>query len=80
MEKNLYQELVERKNKGEKLEWNNITKEELEELFEEHTDNMIADLYDVSKSQVKSKREKWDIKQINYTLKKFFSEDFKSRF
>ena len=57
MEKNLYQELVERKNKGEKLEWNNITKEELEELFEEHTDNMIADLYDVSKSQVKSKRE-----------------------
>lgn len=76
MEQNLYQELVERKNKGEKLEWNNITKEELEELFEEHTDNMIADLYDVSKSQVKSKREKWDIKLINYTLKKFFSEDF----
>lgn len=75
MEKNLYQELVERKNKGEKLEWNNITKEELEELFEKHTDNMIADLYDVSKSQVKNKREKWDIKQINYTLKKFFSED-----
>lgn len=76
MEKNLYQELVERKNKGKKLEWNNITKEELEELFEKHTDNMIADLYDVSKSQVKSKREKWDIKLINYTLKKFFSEDF----
>ena len=54
---------------------NFITKEELEELFEKHTDNMIADLYDVSKSQVKNKREKWDIKQINYTLKKFFSED-----
>ena len=76
MEKNLYQELVERKNKGEKLEWNNITKEELEELFEEHTDNMIADLYDVSKSQVKSKRDKWDIKMINYTFEKFLSEDF----
>ena len=67
---------MERKNKGERLEWNDITKEELEELFEKNTDNMIADLYDVSKSQVKSKREKWDIKMINYTLEKFLSEDF----
>ena len=75
MEKDLYQKLVERKNKGEKLEWNNITKEELEELFEKNTDSMIADLYGVSKSQVKSKRGKWDIKLINYTLKKFFSEE-----
>ncbi len=79
MEKDLYQKLVERKKKGEKLEWNNISKEELEELFEKHTDNMIADLYDVSKSQVKSKREKWNIKLINYTLKKFFSEDFNKK-
>ncbi|MCI8363324.1 MAG: hypothetical protein HFJ41_09610, partial [Clostridia bacterium] len=76
MEQNLYQELMERKNNGEKLEWHDITKEELEELFEKNTDNMIADLYDVSKSQVKSKREKWDIKMINYTFKKFISEDF----
>ena len=30
MKKNLYQELVERKNKGKKLEWNDIKKEELE--------------------------------------------------
>lgn len=75
MKKDLYQKLTERKNKGEKLEWNNITKEELEELFEESTDSMIADLYEVSQSQVKRKREKWDIKLINYTLKKFFSED-----
>lgn len=76
MEQNLYQKLMERKNKGERLEWNDITKEELEELFEKNTDNMIADLYDVSKSQVKSKRDKWDIKMINYTFEKFLSEDF----
>lgn len=75
MKKNLYQELVERKNKGEKLEWNDITKEELEELFEKNSDNMIADLYGVSKSQVKYKREKWDIKSINYIFKKFLSDD-----
>ncbi|MCI8396628.1 MAG: hypothetical protein HFJ52_02910 [Clostridia bacterium] len=75
MKKNLYQELVERKNKGEKLEWNDITKGELEELFEKNTDNMIADLYNVSKSQVKNKREKWDIKQINYIWKRFLDEE-----
>ena len=44
MKKNLYQELVERKNKGKKLEWNDITKEELEELFEKSSDSMIANL------------------------------------
>lgn len=75
MKKDLYQNLVERKNKGEKLEWNAITKEELEELFESHTDSVIADLYGISKSQVKRKREKWNIKLINYTLKNFFSEE-----
>lgn len=79
MEEDLYQKLVKRKKKGEKLEWNNITKEELEDLFEKYTDSMIADLYDVSKSQVKSKREKWNIKLINYTLQKLFSEDFNKK-
>lgn len=75
MMQDLYEKLVERKNNGEKLAWSDITREELEELFEKHTDSMIADLYDVSKSQVKNKREKWDIKLINYTLKSFFSEE-----
>lgn len=75
MEQDLYKKLVERKNKGEKLLWDEITREELEELFENNTDNMIAELYGVTKSQVKNKREKWDIKLINYTLKKFFSEE-----
>lgn len=79
MEQDLYQELVERKNKCEKLVWNDITKEELEELFEKHTDNMIAELYDVKNSQVKTKRDKWDIKQYNYILKKFLEEDINKK-
>lgn len=83
MKHNLYEELIEtRKNRGEKLEWNNISKEELEELFENCSDNMIAELYEVSKSQVTLKREKWDIKQINYTIKHFskkLNQDSKER-
>ena len=75
MEQDLYKKLVERKNKGEKLIWDEITKKELEELFEKNSDNTIAELYGVTKSQVITKRKKWDIKQINYTLKRFFSED-----
>ena len=72
MKQDLYEELVERKNKGENLEWDNITKEELEELFEKNSDSMIAQLYGVSKSQVKNKRYKWDIKQINCVTKNLF--------
>ncbi len=75
MKQDLYEELVERKNKGEKLVWNDITKEELEELFEKRSDNMIAELYGVTKSQVITKRRKWDIKLINYTIKNFLNED-----
>lgn len=78
MKQDLYEELVERKNKGENLEWDNITKEELEELFEKNSDSMIAQLYGVSKSQVKNKRYKWDIKQINYVTKNFL-EDLSNR-
>ena len=33
MDNNLYEELKQRKQRGEKLEWEKITKEELEELF-----------------------------------------------
>ena len=73
MKQDLYEELVERKNNGEKLEWNNITKNELETLFEKRTDNMIADLYGVTKSQVTSKRKKWNIKLYNYAINKTVS-------
>lgn len=75
MKKDLYEELIKRKNKGEKLIWDNITREELEELFEKRSDNVIAELYGVTKSQVKYKREKWNIKQINYVLNKFCDVD-----
>ncbi len=75
MKQDLYEKLVERKNKGEKLVWNDIKKEELEELFEKRSDNMIAELYGVTTSQVKTKRKKWDIKLINYTIKNFLNED-----
>lgn len=74
MEKDLYEDFLEKKNKGETLLWENITKDELEKLFEKRSDAMIAELYGVTKSQVKSKREKWDIKQINYVIKEFLSD------
>lgn len=79
MKQDLYQELIQRKNKGEKLIWEDITREELEELFEKYSDNRIGDLYDVSKSQVKAKREKWDIKQINYIWQEFLKEDMNKK-
>lgn len=73
MEQNLYKKLLAKKKQGEKLEWNDITKEELEDLFEEVPDSMIAELYDVTKSQVTTKRKKWDIKQINYAIRDFLN-------
>lgn len=44
-----YQELCEKKNKGESLNWDEITKEQLESLFidENIPNNMIAELYEV---------------------------------
>lgn len=78
MKQELYKNLLEKKNNGEKLDWDLITKEELEELFEENSDNMIAELYEITKSQVRAKRDKWDIKQYNYLLKKTFKEDCKN--
>ena len=56
MNQNLYDELLKQKNEGKKLDWNSITKEELENLFEKHSDGIIAELYDINKSQVTNKR------------------------
>ena len=75
MKQNLYEELLKQKNEGKKLDWDSITKEELENLFEEHSDSIIAELYDITKSQVTSKRRKWDIKLYNYAIKKFLNDD-----
>ena len=79
MKQDLYEELTKRKNKGEILNWNLITKKELEELFRNHSDNTIAELYEVTAYQVKKQRNKWNIKQYNYaiqeSLQEFLSED-----
>ncbi len=60
-----YQELEEMKKNGIVLNWEEISKEQLEKLFiEGHVPNgLIADLYGVSKDQVRSKRRKWNISQ-----------------
>lgn len=59
-----YNELIEKKNNGEVLEWDTISKEQLESLFfgENITDSLLADLYDVSKNRVRYKRDKLDVK------------------
>lgn len=68
-----FEELRKRKLNGEKLEWDNITKEQLKELFKENcSDTMIAELYGVTKSKVQYKRTKWDI-----TIKNFAMEEMK---
>ena len=59
MNQNLYEELLKQKNEGKKLDWNSITKEELEALFETHADSTIAELYNITKSQVTNKRKKF---------------------
>ena len=56
MNQNLYEELLKQKNVGKKLDWNSITKEELEDLFEKCSDSIIAELYDITKAQVTNKR------------------------
>lgn len=75
MDQDLYKELNERKSIGGKLKWDNITREELEELYKKYSDNIIAELYGVSKSQVKYKRDKWNIKLRNYSIDNFLSSD-----
>ena len=58
-----YEQLKELKNNGNKLNWNEISKEQLEYLFinDAIPNSLIADLYDVSPSQVYYKRKKWNI-------------------
>ena len=57
MNNKLYEELRKRKESGEKLDWNKISKDELKELFDENIpDSMIAELYEISKSKVTYKR------------------------
>ncbi|MCM1370726.1 MAG: hypothetical protein NC181_02395 [Clostridium sp.] len=58
-----YEELKKQKEQGKKLSWDDISKEQLEELFinEKILNNMIAELYDINPERVRSKRRKWNI-------------------
>lgn len=59
-----YEELKKQKEEGTKLDWNNISRDQLANLFfvENVSNNAISDLYDVSSNKVKYKRGKLDIK------------------
>ncbi len=58
-----YKDLLEKKKSGEKLDFDSITKVQLEHLFidERIPNSMIAELYDVSPDKVRNKRRKWEI-------------------
>ena len=62
-----YLELKKLKDDGQKLDFNSISKEQLEKLFYEENipDSLIGELYNVSKNVVRNKRYKWDIKFFN---------------
>lgn len=58
-----YEELKSLKEKGEKLVWENIERDQLASLFfaENISDSLIADLYEVKKGKVTYKRNKLNI-------------------
>lgn len=66
----LYKELNGRKSKGENLDFDSLTPEELTRLYidEQRTDNEIAELFDVKKSKVTYKRKKYGITIRNAVL------------
>lgn len=71
-----YDCLLKLKHEGKNLNWDEITKEQLEYLFidESIPNQMIADLYDVTYEDVRRKRRKWDITiySSKYVVKKFY--------
>lgn len=58
-----YEELLKMKQSGINLNWDEISKEQLESLFidENISNNTIAELYNVSPDKVRYKRKKWGI-------------------
>jgi hypothetical protein len=69
----LYDKLAQRKQHGEKLNMKQITYEVLYQLWwkDECTDEMIADLYDVSKKKVTNLRHKWEVKMPETIIREF---------
>ena len=68
-----YEELSARKDNGEILKFEDLTSEELRQIYfdEEKTDSIIADLYGVKLSKVTSKRRKYGITIRNSILDDF---------
>ena len=64
----LYDQLTIRKENGEELDFKKITYEELYQLWhaENKSDAMIAELYNVTKTAVRRKRDRFDMK--NYDI------------
>lgn len=70
-----YDELNEKKKNGIELDFDQISKEQLEKLFidENISNNRIAELYNVNYEKVRGKRRKWDISIFSpkYTYKRY---------
>ncbi|WP_289142188.1 hypothetical protein [uncultured Brevibacillus sp.] len=66
----LYEVLIKRKKKGEKITFDTITPDELKQLFitEQKTDKMLAELFEVSRSRIAYKRKKYKITIRNSIL------------
>lgn len=75
-----YEELCKKKKAGDKLNWDDVSKEQLEELFinECIVNNVIADLYGVDGEKVRSKRRKWDISIYSpkYLYKRYVQNEY----
>lgn len=69
-ERTFYNELKSRKEKGESLDLNKITREEMRILWcdESNTDNILANLFDVYKSEIKKKRDELNINRFTSTF------------
>jgi len=67
-EKSLFDQLTLRKGNGEVLDFTKITYDELFQLFdtERTPDAIIGELYGVTKSAVRSKRGRFDIKMYEF--------------
>ena len=69
----LYEELIERKNNGEILKVEDLSAEELTQLYidEEKTDRILAELFDVKQSKITYRRKKLGITLRNVILNEF---------
>ena len=74
-----YEDLLEMKKSGIKLDGDSFTKYQLEKLFvdERICNNLIAELYDISPNKVRAKRKKWNINLYSskYMYRKYKEEN-----